>query len=161
MEMFVVPLFTLTGLTGNTLSFLVLFSPVYHKRSYSYYLRALAVFDSLTLIITTVTTFNSVVFDLSNGMTRYLGWHTTLTCKLSEYLRNVVYLMSSWLVVCFTVDRYVAVCHPLQRARFCRAPVAGWTIGIILLGVCLSQTYTLILVEHVDREAAIQCHAQR
>ncbi len=40
------------GLIGNTLSFCVLCSPVYYRKSYSYYLRALAIFDSLTLIIT-------------------------------------------------------------------------------------------------------------
>ena len=43
---------TAAGLIGNILAFCVLCSPVYSRKSYSYYLKALAIFDSLTLIIT-------------------------------------------------------------------------------------------------------------
>ncbi len=50
--MFYILALTAVGIVGNGLAFFVLFSPVYSRKSYSYYLRALAVFDTLTLIIT-------------------------------------------------------------------------------------------------------------
>lgn len=161
MEMVVVPIMAIPGLIGNTLSFLVLFSPVYSQKSYSYYLRALAFFDSLTLVISTVLTFNEVVFNFSDGAVRYLGNHTSLTCKLSEYFRHVIYLMSSWLIVCFTVDRYIAVCHPLQRARLCTRTGALLSLTLVFSLACLSQSYILVLVENVDRTSAMLCHARR
>ncbi len=49
---FMIVALTAVGIVGNGLAFFVLFSPVYSRKSYSYYLRALAVFDTLTLIIT-------------------------------------------------------------------------------------------------------------
>ncbi|ELU04775.1 hypothetical protein CAPTEDRAFT_186062 [Capitella teleta] len=161
MELVVVPIFVILGLVGNALSFLVLFSPVYSRKSYSYYLRALAIFDSLTLITSSVISFNSVVFKLSEGNVRFLGNHTALTCKLSEYLRHCIYLMSSWLIVCFTIDRYIAVCHPLQRARLCTRSGALATLAVLMLAVCLSQIYILVLIERVPRSDANLCHAHR
>ena len=49
---FFISVLTSIGLVGNSLAFCVLFAPMYSRKSYSYYLRALAVFDSLTLVIT-------------------------------------------------------------------------------------------------------------
>ena len=50
--LFILSVLTVAGLIGNSLAFCVLCSAVYSRKSYSYYLRALAIFDSLTLIIT-------------------------------------------------------------------------------------------------------------
>ena len=97
------PIFLIVGLTGNVLAFFVMCSRSYKHKSYSYYLRVLAVTDSLTLILTTITMTN----EISHGLWRsgFLQGHNDITCKLTEFLRHGVYVTSSWMVVCFTLDR--------------------------------------------------------
>ena len=46
-----VAVLTVVGVVGNALALLVLSTDLYSRKSYSHFLRALAVFDSLTLII--------------------------------------------------------------------------------------------------------------
>ena len=151
-----VPIFTLIGLFGNGLSFIVMFSPVYHKKSYTYYLRALAVFDTLTLIVTLVITFNEFHYAIIG--TSYMNGHNWLSCKVSEFLRHVIYLMSSWMVVLFTVDRYIAVCHPLQRARICTATGAIITIFVLFGLAMMTQIYIFTFIDRLEQYDEQPCH---
>ncbi len=152
-----VPLFALLGLIGNTLSFIVMFSPVYHRKSYSYYLRALAVSDNLTLIIVSVALANEATYELSGR--RLLDDHTAFTCKMTEFLRDVIYVISSWLIVCFTVDRYIAVCHPLKRAKLCTESGAKITMCVLVILSMTSQLYVFVYMDRVDRDNLNICHA--
>ena len=153
-----VPLLAALGLVGNTLSFLVMFAPTYKRKSYSYYLRGLAIFDSLTLIIAVVEVGNDISY-ISTGH-GYLRAHNTATCKLSEFLRHVTFVMSSWTVVCFTVDRYIAVCHPLQRARLCTERSAKISLVVLLLLAMTSQLYLFHFISRLDRDPdKLPCHA--
>ena len=91
----------------------------------------------------------------------FLDNHNELTCKLSDYLRNVIYLMSSWLVVCFTVDRYIAVRHPLQRSRLCTEKRAKLFILIVFIACLLTQIHKLIFIKRISKPGHNVCHAQR
>ncbi|KAK2150468.1 hypothetical protein LSH36_404g03020 [Paralvinella palmiformis] len=152
-----VPFLTLVGLVGNTLSFVVMYSPLYNRKSYSYYLRALAVSDNFNLIVTCVQLANEASFQMSG--IRLLEQHTSATCQLTEFLGNVIWLVSSWLIVCFTIDRYIAVCHPLQRARLCTETSARVSILLVVLGAMASQLYVFAFVQRVDRHSTSHCHA--
>ena len=101
-----VPLFFTFGLCGNTLSFIVLGRRVYKHKSYSYYLRGVAVTDSLTLVIVAIRTTHDIRSHLI-GSASFLSYHTELSCKMSEFLSHSIFVMSSWFIVLFTVDRYV------------------------------------------------------
>ena len=154
-----VPFLTLVGLIGNTLSFMVMYSPIYNRKSYSYYLRALALSDNLNLIITCVLMANEASFQMAGE--RILDDHTSVTCKISEFMANVIWLVSSWLIVCFTIDRYIAVCHPLQRARLCTEKSARISILLVILGAMASQLYVFVYMDRVDRGSKSQCHASK
>ena len=167
LNMICVPTFCLFGLCGNTLSFFVMCGSAYRRKSYGHYLRALAVFDNLTLIINLVFTLNDFIVRMNdthstNGTyTGLMEFHTTATCKITEFMRHVVYLMSSWLVVCFTVDRFIAVCFPLLRVRYCTERCAIYTTLILLAAIMLSQTYHFVYIERLDRlqNPHRPCHA--
>ena len=156
-----VPFFFVVGLFGNILSFLVMSQPVYKSKSYSYYLRALAIFDSLTLFTTLVVQYNDLLFDLKLLPRGFLYGHTAFTCKICEFMRHVIYVMSSWLIMCFTVDRLIAVCYPLQRGRLCTERVAMTTIATVLAVVMLCQSYHLDYVTYNYRKENphMPCHA--
>ena len=167
LKLICVPILCVFGFIGNTVSFLVMCSGAYRRKSYGYYLRALAVFDNLTLIISLLFALNDATFDMSKNSesnSTYSGLfthHTTASCKITEFMRHVVYLMSSWLVVCFTVDRFIAVCFPLLRVRYCTDKSAKYTIAFVLAAIMLSQSYHLVFIERLDRlqNPHVPCHA--
>ena len=159
MKMVCLPCFLLVGLFGNTVSFLVMSSVTYRRKSYSYYLRALAVTDTLALLLITVEDVNQITHHLGLLDRGILYAHTDVTCKLNVFSYHVVNVMSSWLVVCFTIDRYIAVCHPLYRARLCRERIAVQTIALLLLAVCASQSYHLVFVTHDAARPREPCFA--
>ena len=97
------PIFLLFGLGGNMLSFFVMTSNSYKHKSYSYYLRVLAITDSLTLLLTATSMVHDMTYDMKGK--GFLHIHTDLTCKLWEFMRHSIYVISSWMVVCFTFDR--------------------------------------------------------
>ena len=102
---FFISVLTSIGLVGNSLAFCVLFAPIYSRKSYSYYLRTLAVFDSLTLIITGMSILNgnnsihckSIVYQAvfwkvtptqeSNASVKWLLWHLNW-CLEPTYFMN-------------------------------------------------------------------------
>ena len=92
-----------------------------------------------------------------------MAGHTTITCKLTEFFCHVVYLMCSWLVVCFTIDRFIAVCFPLLRARYCTERSAIYSIGGMFCAIMATQSYHLAFVERLDRlkNAHMPCHAPK
>ena len=103
MKCICIPLLVIFGTTGNTLSFLVLGTSHYQKRYYSHYLRALAIFDSLVLLIELVAEGNKLGYYLDCG--EFPIPLKTWSCKLGEFCRHTICLMSSWLIVSFTIDR--------------------------------------------------------
>ena len=110
---------------------------------------------------TNTTTIVSQAINNTKMPTGFLENHSDLTCKLSNYLRNVVYIMSSWLVVCFTLDRYIAVRHPLQRSRLCTERRAKVVILGVLLFSLVSNIYQLVYMEKLDRASHNKCHAPK
>ena len=154
-KMVCVPGLALFGATGNILSFFVMGSPMYRGRSYGCYLRALAIFDTLTLFTFCVLTGNEIAAKFGSG--GFLHFHTSFTCKMSDFLKNVIYLMSSWVIVAFTCDRYIAVCHPLQRARLCTETRAKAVIFILFMVAMATQTFRFYYMEKLDRLQP--CHA--
>lgn len=59
---------------------------------FSYYLRALAVFDTITLLATLILEFNDLTFDLCLTRRGFLSGHNWVTCKLSRFFRKVYLL---------------------------------------------------------------------
>ena len=120
---------------------------------------------NFTKIITTIngTNITETVTQLNQtkNATGFLHSHTDFTCKLSEYLQNVIYLMSSWLIVCFTLDRYIAVRHPLQRSRLCTETRAKLFILAVFVFCLITQIYQLVYVEKIPKPNHNKCQAPK
>ncbi|CAH1794603.1 unnamed protein product [Owenia fusiformis] len=122
------------GVLGNGLSITVL----HHDESKgpsTFYLKALAILDLLSC-----STY--IMFDCVHYIYRY----TFLMDKTSEvthyYERGYTYtglariyfmLISSWVVVVMTLDRYIAVCKPLKAARLCTVKRAKISLAVIVI----------------------------
>ena len=123
------------GLIGNTISMLV-FWPDRHKSASSVLLLQLAVVDSLVLIIWSILcvawvleyfTDNppTIVTELAPYKTKY-GWATAI----------LIQMISCWLIVYITVQRYVAVCHP-HKMRMLGSVRVAWIQLAALVIFCV------------------------
>ena len=97
------PIIVLVGIIGNSLSLLVMRSDALKNKSYSHYLCALAVFDTLTLIINLIATVDE--YYMYYSLPGIFHNFTNFSCKLYNFLSHVITLMSSWIIVLMAVVR--------------------------------------------------------
>jgi hypothetical protein len=106
-------LWVVIGLPGNALSAKIwLERRMRHRNSSAIYVAALSI--------------NCVVFLVCHLITQLSVQHVVnlyrypVVCEVFNALFFVPQYLTQLLVLGFTVDRYIAVCHPLHRAELCR-----------------------------------------
>lgn len=128
-QFYYVPFLVFFGTFGNTVSVYVFFRTKLKKLSSSYYLSALAISDTVYLIQLFVVWLRFVNIDLFN---------LPIMCQIMIYLASVCSFTSVWLVLAFTVERFVAVKYPLLRAAVCTVTRAKIVILILtIMGMLL------------------------
>lgn len=128
-----VPGLIAVGLIGNSISFLVFVTTHLKVHSSSYYLAALAAVEFLFVL-----TLLFVLLDFNNVLTLY---SQNVFCQLFVYTSSVCSTLSSWLIVAFTVERFIAVQYPLQRPHICTVSRARRIVGLLVTVAMLSQSY--------------------
>ncbi|CAF1526598.1 unnamed protein product [Adineta ricciae] len=129
------PLLVVFGLIGNSLSILVLTRRRLIRTSTNNYLTILAVFDSCYLIFTLILNFGS---------------HPSFT--ESVLVQNILYILrpladfssntATWLIVCFTLERTLAVAKPIYAKRTCSVRRSRHLICTLLIICFLISTPT-------------------
>ncbi|KAK2153044.1 hypothetical protein NP493_2369g00001 [Ridgeia piscesae] len=121
------PPLCMMGLVGNTLVLLVLRRDGLVRTSANVYLSALAVGDSLVLMVASVAIYPGKAW----------GWWFDSTSRLACHVTwPVLYTIinaSTWLIVSFTVERCVVVRFPLLKLRLCTPRNAGLCCGSLLV----------------------------
>lgn len=137
------PFIISVGLLGNILACVVFLTTHLKLRSSSYYLAALAVADfGFLMMLLLVYLSNSNIVDVYNQQ----GW-----CQIIVYISSVCGSLSVWLIVAFTVERFIAVQYPLQRPQICTVSRAKIIISAIVLVALVSQSYTFVTAGVVKR----------
>ena len=130
-KFYIWPLLVLFGLTGNCLSILVLTRRRLIRTSTNNYLTILAVFDSCYLIFTLLLNIGSHPRVSSYSLTETFLY---LLRPLADFSSNT----ATWLIVCFTIERTLAVTKPIYAKRRCsvrrsRRLIAGLLIISFLI----------------------------
>ncbi|XP_063927917.1 thyrotropin-releasing hormone receptor [Zophobas morio] len=139
-----IPVIIGVGFVGNLLSCVVFLSSHLKMRSSSCYLAALAAadFGFLCVVLVVHCSFNDV-FDLYNTD----GW-----CQFFVYVSSVCASLSVWLIVAFTVERFIAVQWPLQRPHICTVSRAkAVVLGLTALAM-VSQVYLFWIAGVIQKE---------
>ncbi|CAF0836335.1 unnamed protein product [Rotaria sp. Silwood1] len=124
---------TTLGIIGNVLSILIFLSPRYRRQSSHFYLLSLALSDLCFLIINlledTLRNHNQVYQSHIN----FLDRSPSFICIFAQYVRNETRLLSSWIIVSFTIERLLVVFHPLKRGIICRRKIARCVVFILFI----------------------------
>lgn len=133
LHVYYIPILITVGLIGNLTSVFVFMTTHLKLHSSSYYLASLAIVEFLFVVILLIVRFS---FNSENDLFNKNGW-----CQLFVYMSSVCTTLSAWLIVAFTVERFIAVQYPLQRPHICTVSRAKIIVlGLVLIGL-LSQSY--------------------
>ncbi|CAD5114138.1 unnamed protein product [Dimorphilus gyrociliatus] len=112
------PIIFIIGLVGNCISLRVFTSRVMRRLSASQYVIALSASDLIVLIFYVLTEWLDkglkYISDYSFNLYKYKGM-----CQGLRYISYASRFVSVWIIACFTIERYIAVAHPLHRKRLC------------------------------------------
>ncbi|XP_045139070.1 FMRFamide receptor-like isoform X2 [Portunus trituberculatus] len=130
-----VPLVLVVGVVGNSVTIIVL-TRRQMRSSTNFYLTALAISDLLYLVF---------IFSLSirhhpgmNQPHHWLYWHYF---RYALWLTDASSSTSIWLTVTFTIERYIAVCHPIKGKVICTESRALRVIVAVFV-LCFTLTAT-------------------
>ncbi|XP_041355526.1 alpha-1A adrenergic receptor-like [Gigantopelta aegis] len=104
---------TAIGLIGNCMVFALMREVKFSLLSYPVYLKFLAVSDSAVLITSCIHE------SLRLFKSFYLMFTSLAFCNVWRVIRFIVGLLSPWLLVGLTLDRFFCVVFPLKRDLFC------------------------------------------
>ena len=125
----VTPVWYLVGITGNLLAATVwLDRRIRLNNSSAIYLATLSIADLIFLLL-------HILQELKYAW----GWNTLDhlgMCESYFTLSLVAQYLSPILVLAFTVERWIAVCHPFVKEKYCTSHKAVRVV-ICLVGVCL------------------------
>ena len=124
MNVYLMPVLIIIGIVGNTVSFIVFTFTYLRFNSSSVYLSVLSLSDTIYLVC---------LFFVWLPRVNVTSFHREGWCQANIYLMNVSQFISVWSVVCFTVERYILLCRPLIKDRWCQPRVALRASAIIAL----------------------------
>ncbi|XP_031839009.2 uncharacterized protein LOC116429807 [Nomia melanderi] len=131
-----IPSIILLGLVGNLLSCIVFLNTYLRIRSSSYYLAALATADFGFLITLLLVWLNDT---LGWKVFNKDGW-----CETLVYVSAVCSSLSVWLIVAFTVERFIAVQYPFHRPHICTISRAKSIVLVLVILALTSHSYSFV-----------------
>lgn len=119
------PILIIVGTIGNILSFIVYVKPKYRGRTSPTYIAVMSVLDTIMLFLGLLQ-----YWILFNFAPKSL---TDAHCKGMFFVVNFFGNFSHWLIVLFTIDRFLAVCLPVQSVSLRTMHRAK--ISLVVLGL--------------------------
>lgn len=146
------PVIFVIGIIGNSISLAVFTSKNLRKLSASTYLAALSVADILSLIFYVLVEWLRRGIEHINPDLKITFLDKNGFCQVLLYMAYISRLMSAWIIVIFTIERFTGVCYPLKS--FNRG--ARKILLTLLVISCLLVLYKPILSgEHTKRQKTV------
>ena len=142
------PVIIVIGVSTNLLSLAVFVCTRLRSQSSSVYLAALAGSDSVFLLATLFSWLSWVGVNVV---------HETYLCHAVIYLTYLSAYLSVAIVVAFTVERYIVVCHPLKRQQICTVQRARIVLLIETIVGLLLYSYNIWTTEIQEIGGSYMC----
>lgn len=125
------PIWYVIGFIGNPLSAIVWFGHNYQKNSSAIYQGVLSIVNIYFLTVHLIMELN---YAWGVGLYDKPG-----ACEVFNVFLMIPQYLSPMLVLAFTVERYIAVCHPFHKRKFCTVRRA-WLVSLLMfvISACLS-----------------------
>lgn len=123
---------------GNALSLLVMQRKRFKAMPISTHMSALAVFDTVAFAVRAIVNFTDYA-EKSNIM-----------CKVFQSLRIFTAGASSWLIICVTFDRFIAVCFPLKSKQWCTKYRSYVAVVSVSIPIAVFSAHGLFLRESMN-----------
>ncbi|XP_059174757.1 FMRFamide receptor-like [Physella acuta] len=138
-DKYVTPIIVVVGLMGNILSFIV-WMQRRMRNSSGYYLAALALNDLIFLIL-------HIIFEIHTTWEEKVLNHP-FVCEFYPIISLAPQYISLFFVLGFTTERYISICHPFKREKYCtikraKIVIACLTFAMLCLAAPHGYFYTL------------------
>jgi hypothetical protein len=110
---YAVPVVTIVGLVGNILMLIIMQKPSQRRSPIAVYMSALAVADSLVLILDFLNNWFKLQLEIT-----FLS-HSVGFCRFYRFFFNVCYTYAAWLVTALAVERFIVIWFPLKAKLIC------------------------------------------
>ncbi|XP_053397965.1 probable G-protein coupled receptor B0563.6 [Mercenaria mercenaria] len=131
------PLLLVFGTAGNVTSIVILMQRKNRISSTARFLTALAVCDTLSLLVTVSRNWPIVMFDVSIAHT------SPIACKCYGFLVYFSSETSSWFIVAITVERFVCIFCPHRTKQICSLQRSNTVIMCIFTALFLFNVHLL------------------
>ncbi|CAF3162293.1 unnamed protein product [Rotaria socialis] len=148
MRLYIYPVFILSGIFGNALSFFIMLINCRHSRyPASLYLTLLAFVDCLYLTI-------SPLLEWITKVNKYydVKISSDLACRLVYLFGNFTTHLSAGLVVSVTVERFIAVQYPLLAHKINHATNTRVALAILVMFFLIVDCPIVLIVELIKNE---------
>lgn len=142
---YIIPIILTVGLCGNVISLLVFRCSGMRKMSASLYLASLALADISVLLLYVLPEWIKHGLSYINPDASIGFLEINIVCQLRMFLAYFSRMISSWVMVAFTVERFMGVCYPLKSLQ--KHPKN------ILLGLCVGCAVAVIYKPALSRPA--------
>ncbi|ELU10828.1 hypothetical protein CAPTEDRAFT_115578 [Capitella teleta] len=152
---YITPFIIVIGLCGNLISLRVFMARTLRKLSASVYLAAISLSDSFVLIFYVLFPWLSKGLPVVSDGYRVRIMDTARVCESLLFFTYLCRFVSVWLIVTFTVERYIAACRPLQRRVICTKAFGRKAIALTCLIGCLFSLYKPLVSGVFTREELV------
>lgn len=138
MYAFILPVFIVMGIIGNSITLCVFRRDRMRKMSVCFYLSAYALDNILTTLVTSFMEWIHMVVATPH-ITHWTDWG----CKLWQFSIRVVIYAGAWIIVAMTADRFLSLWYPKKSVTVCTVFWAKFAVSLILIGLVFVSVHAM------------------
>ncbi|XP_048408921.2 probable G-protein coupled receptor 139 [Stegostoma tigrinum] len=132
---FYYPILAIVGVPGNVMTiFILLCRNCGLSKCITHYLLAMAIADLTVIILDLILRHIPIVYSVYSLM-------SLPVCNIHAVLLYAATDCSVWFTVTFTFDRFVAICYPHLKSRYCRERMVAVFLGAVTAISCFKNIF--------------------